>query len=175
MLFRSGIILLSGLLGFWQERNADRSVQKLRAMVQIKVTVKRSGKLKNISIEEIVSGDIVSLKAGDIIPGDCLILESKDLHLNESALTGESFPAEKAVCVLQTDISLSKRKNAVFQGTNVVSGTGTVLVVFIGTNTEFGKIFSEIEKHFPENALEKGIRRFGYRSEERRVGKECRL
>ncbi|HEX5171414.1 MAG TPA: magnesium-translocating P-type ATPase [Cyclobacteriaceae bacterium] len=156
------IILLSGILGFWQERNANRALEKLRAMVRVNATIVREGIAKDVPISEIVSGDIVLLNAGDIIPGDCLLLEANDLHVNEAALTGESFPAEKALGILPIDTVLSKRKNCVFQGTSVVNGTAKALVVHTGIHTEFGKISTQIEKHQPETAFEKGIRKFGY-------------
>ena len=73
------IVLVSGLLGFWQERGAVHAVQKLLAIVRIKATVVRDGDSKEVSLEEVVPGDIVVIKAGDAIPGDCLLLESKDL------------------------------------------------------------------------------------------------
>ena len=157
-----GIILLSGLLGFWQERNASRALQQLRAMVQVNATVMRGGNVKDISASEVVPGDIVLLNAGDIIPGDCVLLEANDLHVNEAALTGESFPAEKIPGVLATDTPLSKRKNSVFQGTSVVNGTAKVLVMYTGLHTEFGKISAELGMHQPETSFESGIKKFGY-------------
>ena len=157
-----GIILLSGLLGFWQERNASRALQELRAMVQVNATVMRSGTVKDISAAEVVPGDIVLLNAGDIIPGDSILLEANDLHVNEATLTGESFPAEKAPGVVATDTPLSKRKNCVFQGTSVVNGTAKVLVMYTGINTEFGKISEELGTHEPETSFERGIKKFGY-------------
>lgn len=157
-----GIILLSGLLGFWQERNASRALQKLRAMVQVNATVMRSGRMKDISASDVVPGDIVFLNAGDIISGDCILLEGNDLHVNESTLTGESFPAEKAPGALEVDTPLSKRTNCVFQGTSVVNGTAKVLVVYTGLQTEFGKISAELTIHQPETSFESGIKKFGY-------------
>ena len=76
------ILLVSGLLGFWQERGATNAVAKLLAIVQIKATVRRQGEAQEIPLAEIVPGDVVLLRAGDVIPGDCLILESKDLFVN---------------------------------------------------------------------------------------------
>lgn len=156
------IILLSGLLGFWQERNASRALQKLRAMVQVNASVLRSGKIKDIPASEVVPGDIVLLNAGDIIPGDCILLEANDLHVNESTLTGESFPAEKGPGAQAPDTPLSKRKNSVFQGTSVVNGTAKVLVVLTGMHTEFGEISAELGMHQPETSFESGIKKFGY-------------
>jgi Mg2+-importing ATPase len=89
------IVLISGLLGFWQERGAADAVSKLLALVQIKATVLRDGQSQDIANDAVVPGDIVLLTAGDSIPGDCLILDSKDLSVNEAALTGETYPADK--------------------------------------------------------------------------------
>lgn len=74
------IVIISGLLGFWQEHSASNAVQKLLAIVKIKATVVRDGKQQEIAIEEIVPGDVVALNAGDIVPGDCLLLESKSFR-----------------------------------------------------------------------------------------------
>ena len=78
------IVIISGLLGFWQEYSATDAVKKLLAIVQIKATVIRDGKQQEIHIEDIVPGDIIVLNAGDIVPGDCRILESKDIFVDES-------------------------------------------------------------------------------------------
>ena len=91
------IVVISGLLGFWQEHSASNAVAKLLAIVQIKAAVLRDGNQQEIPVEEIVPGDVVILNAGDIVPGDCLLLESKDLFVDEAMLTGETFPVEKAV------------------------------------------------------------------------------
>lgn len=157
-----GIIVLSGSLGFWQERNASHALQKLRAMVQVNATVIRSGSVKDISASEVVPGDILLLNAGDIIPGDSILLEANDLHVNEATLTGESFPSEKAPCVLPEGTPLSKRKNCVFQGTSVVNGTARALVLQTGIRTEFGKISAGLGMHQPETSFESGIKKFGY-------------
>jgi P-type Mg2+ transporter len=89
------IVIISGVLGFWQEYGASNAVAKLLAIVQIKATVLRDAKEQEIPIEEIVSGDIVVLHAGDIVPGDCLLIEAKDAFMDEAMLTGETFPVEK--------------------------------------------------------------------------------
>ena len=91
------IVLVSGLLGFWQEHSATNAVEQLLAMVQIKATVLRDGGPQEIPVEAIVPGDIVILNAGDIVPGDCLDYESKDLFVDEATLTGETYPVEKSV------------------------------------------------------------------------------
>ena len=73
------IVVASGLLGFWQERGSTMAVQKLMAIIQTKVSAMRGGNLKDVPLEEIVQGDVISLSAGDVVPADCLIIESKDL------------------------------------------------------------------------------------------------
>jgi Mg2+-importing ATPase len=156
------IVLMSGLLGFWQERGAADAVEKLLAIIQIKATLLRDGKPAEVAIEEIVPGDIVLLHAGDVIPGDSLLLESNNLFVNEAALTGETFPVEKTVGVLPAETPLSQRTNSLFTGTYAVSGTGTVLVVKTGKETEFGKVSETLRLRPPETDFERGIRRFGY-------------
>jgi len=156
------IVIISGLLGFWQEFGASNAIEKLLAIVQIKAAVFRDGKKGEIHIEEVVPGDIVSLSAGDIVPGDCLLLESKDLFVDEAMLTGETFPVEKAVSVLAADTPLAKRTNVVWMGTHIVSGSAKGLVTFTGKNTEFGKVSERLKLKPPETEFEHGIRRFGY-------------
>ena len=156
------ILFVSGILGFWQERGAANAVEKLLAIVQIKVMVMRDGSPKEMSLEEIVPGDIVMLNAGDIVPGDCLILESKDCFVDEATLTGETYPVEKMVRVLLPETTLGQRTNALFMGTHVVSGTAKALVVNTGTETEFGKVSERLKLRHPETEFERGVRRFGY-------------
>ena len=156
------IVLVSGLLGFWQERGAAGAVEKLLVVVQIKATCLRGGKPVDVRTNEVVPGDIVVLHAGDIIPADCLILESKDLFVNEATLTGETFPAEKAAAVLPPDTPLAKRTNSLFLGTSVASGTAQAVAVLTGKSTEFGKVSQTLTRRPPETEFERGIREFGY-------------
>ena len=156
------IVLVSGLLGFWQERGAAGAVEKLLAVVQIKATCQRGGKLVEVHTDEVVPGDVIVLHAGDIVPADCLILASKDLFVNEAALTGETFPAEKSAATLPADTPLAKRTNCVFLGTSVASGTATAVAVLTGKSTEFGKVSQTLTRKPPETDFERGIREFGY-------------
>lgn len=123
------IVLFSGSLSFWQEHGANNAVQKLLALVQIKADVLRNSKETAVSIENIVPGDIAVLNAGDAVAGDCLIVESVSLFVDESALTGESYPVEKQVGVLNSNTELSSRTNCLWMGTHVISGTGKAVVV----------------------------------------------
>jgi Mg2+-importing ATPase len=157
-----GIILISGLLGFWQEHRATSAVQKLVALVQVRVTILRDGSPKEIAIEEVVPGDIAVLNAGDVIPGDCLVMESRDLFVDEAVLTGETYPVEKSAQVLAAETPLNQRTNTLFMGTHAVSGTATAIVVNTGTSTEFGKVSKRLALRPPETEFEHGVRRFGY-------------
>jgi Mg2+-importing ATPase len=156
------IVLISGVLGFWQEHSASNAVEKLLALVQVTASVLRDGKENELPVELIVPGDIVILNAGDIVPGDCMLLESKDLFVDEAMLTGETFPVEKEASVLPSDTALSKRNNALWMGTHVVSGSAKALVVLTGKNTEFGKVSEQLKLKPEETEFEHGIRRFGY-------------
>ena len=100
------IVLASAVLGFWQEYSATNAVAKLRALVETKARVLRDGNEVTIPLAEVVPGDVVLLSAGAIIPGDGRLLETRELFVNEAALTGETFPAEKdAQSVDSTDRS----------------------------------------------------------------------
>jgi Mg2+-importing ATPase len=156
------IVLVSGLLGFWQEHSATNAVEKLLAIVQIKAAVLRDGSPTEILVEQIVPGDIVILNAGDIVPGDCLVQESKDLFIDEATLTGETYPVEKSVGVLPAETPLGQRTNCLWMGTHMVSGSAKALVVRTGKETEFGKVSERLKLRPQETDFEHGIRRFGY-------------
>jgi len=156
------IVGISGLLGFWQERGAADAMEKLIEIVEVKATVLRDEAEAEIPLEEVVPGDVTLLRAGDTIPGDCLILASKDLFVDEAALTGETFPVDKMEGVLPADTTLAARTNALFMGTHVVSGTARALVVHTGLVTEFGRISERLQIRPPETDFETGVRRFGF-------------
>ncbi len=155
----TAVVLMSTLLGFWQEYRASNALAALLAVVQAKSTVVRDGVEVQLTCEQIVPGDVVILNAGDTIPGDALILESKDLFVDESALTGESFPSEKGAGA--GGVRHGPRSNAVFKGTHVVSGTARILTVTTGAETEFGKISGQLRLRAPETDFERGLRHFG--------------
>lgn len=120
------IVIVSGLLGFWQEHRAATAVASLCAVVETKVRVLRAG------VEVLVPGDLVLLSAGAIIPADCRLLEARDLFVSEATLTGETYPGEKTPGALSANTALARRSNAVFMGTHVVSGSGKACVIHCG-------------------------------------------
>jgi P-type Mg2+ transporter len=156
------IIIISGLLSFWQEKGATDAVDRLLEVVEIKTTVLRDGKPAVVAHADVVPGDVVLLDAGDSVPGDCLIIESNTLFVDEATLTGESSPVEKEPGVRPAYTTLDKRTNTLFMGTHVVSGTATALVIETGRRTLFGKISKRLESNEPETDFEHGVRRFGY-------------
>jgi len=155
------IVLSSGILSFFQERNAGRVVEKLQSLIALKATVLRNGVIKEIIATEVVTGDIILLKAGDMLPADCLIIESNELHANEASLTGESYPARKEVGIINTDTELSKRTNCLWQGSNIVSGTAKAIAINTGKQTIFGSIVQSASSR-SETTFEKGIKDFGF-------------
>jgi Mg2+-importing ATPase len=156
------IVLISSLLGFWQEHGADNAVQALLQLVQVKATCLRDGVSVAVDTDAVVPGDLVVLRAGDIVPADCRILECRDLFVNEASLTGETFPVEKDAAPLPPETPLAQRTNSLFLGTSVVTGTARVVAVVTGPRTEFGKISQTLTQRSRETEFERGIRQFGY-------------
>jgi Mg2+-importing ATPase len=109
-----GIVTLSACLGFWHEWTAADAMKKLLARVRTRASVLRDGERVSVPVEEVVPGDVVILAAGDAVPGDGRILESRDLYVEEAALTGESFPLGKAAGTLPTGTPLSGRSNSLW-------------------------------------------------------------
>jgi Mg2+-importing ATPase len=156
------IIVLSGLLGFWQERGAAQAVEALLAVVQVKAEVLRDGATVEVPVEDLVPGDIVQVNSGDVIPGDCLVIDSHRLLVDEAALTGETYPVEKTVGAVPMDSPIARRTNAVFMGTHVVSGSGSILVAQTGRATQFGRVSGRLATAHVATSFERGMAAFGY-------------
>jgi P-type Mg2+ transporter len=156
------IILVSGLLGFWQERGATRMVEALLAVVRVTAEVVRDGITAAVPIEAVVPGDVVKLDAGDLVPGDCLLIASQTLLVDEAALTGETYPVEKTPGTVPADRPIGQRTNALFMGTHVVSGAGTALVIRTGRTTEFGQVSASLVGHQDATGFERGMTAFGF-------------
>ena len=135
------IILINGVLGYIQENRAEQSLHALRALSAPMAKVRRAGKVEVIAARELVPGDIVLLESGDRIPADVRWLSTMHVVVEESALTGESMPVEKSIeAIADRDAPLGDRLNMGYLGTLVQQGTGTAIVVAIGSDTEMGKI-----------------------------------
>jgi P-type Mg2+ transporter len=156
------IVFGSGVLSFIQEFRASQAVETLRARVRVTCAVLRSGQVENVPASEMVPGDVVTLSAGDLIPADGVLLEAKDFFVSQAALTGESYPVEKAPGQAAAAASVAERGNCVFMGTSVRSGTARMLVVQTGRSTVFGSIADRLRLRPPETEFERGIRHYGY-------------
>jgi Mg2+-importing ATPase len=155
------IVLVSGLLGFWQERGAARAIEALLKTVEQRSRLLRDGCEREVPADELVPGDVVLLDAGAGIPADCRLLTEQDLFVDEATLTGESFPVAKRPGVVPADAPLAARDNVLYLGTHTVSGSGRAVVVRTGGATEFGRIAGRLRLRPAETEFEHGVRRFG--------------
>jgi Mg2+-importing ATPase len=166
----STMVLLSTLLRFWQEFRSNKAAEELKAMVSSTAAVLRAGmqRPQEIPISTLVPGDIVYLSAGDMIPADVRLLTAKDLFVSQAMLTGESIPVEKYPLPPQKpdrspgSLYLLEQETACFMGTNVVSGTATVVVGATGNATYFGAVAKDIAGARPLTSFDKGISRVSW-------------
>jgi Mg2+-importing ATPase len=156
------IVLLSVLLNFFMEFQARHAVDEIRKQIAITAAVIRDGREQELPIANLVPGDIVQLKAGDLVPADGRLLSVKDLHVRESALTGESLPVEKAAADLPNGKhGVPDASNSIFLGTAVQTGIGTAVVVCTGKGTACGEIAQRLAMRPPETEFGRGVRHFG--------------
>ena len=153
------MVLLSVALNFIQTYRSQKAVDSIRKEVAPTANVLRDGKWSEIPRREIVPGDVIKVGAGDLVPADAELLQTRDLHVQQAALTGESLPVEKTAD--QTADSQND-SHKIFLGTSVVSGTATAKVTTTGKNTVFGDIATRLAKRAPETEFERGTRRFGF-------------
>ncbi|AMQ71034.1 calcium-translocating P-type ATPase, SERCA-type [Bacillus velezensis] len=140
------IVFVNGVLGFFQERRAEKSLHALKELSTPYVSALRDGSWKKIQSKELVPGDIMKFSSGDRIGADVRIVEAKSLEIEESALTGESIPVVKQADKLRKpDVSLGDISNMAFMGTIVTRGSGIGVVVGTGMNTAMGKIADMLE------------------------------
>lgn len=162
----STMVVVSAMLRFWQEWKANVSSEALLKMVTNTCYVKRiDHNDEEISISELVPGDVVMLAAGDMIPADLRIIEAKDLFVSQSSLTGESDPIEKrpeAKGKKYNTGSVVELENICYMGSNVVSGSATGIVFATGNNTYLGTIAKSIAGHRAATAFDKGISRVSF-------------
>ncbi len=135
-----GVVLINAVIGFIQEMNALRAIAALAHALDIDATVLTEGQKTCLSARELVPGDVVLLQSGDKVPADLRLLQTRELRIDESALTGESVAAEKSIASLPVDTLLADRANLAFSSTLVTYGTGLGVVVETGERTEIGRI-----------------------------------
>ena len=155
------IIMISAVLSYSHESKANNAVKKLLSSVSVKSSVLRDGKFEEIDNAMLTVGDIINVKTGDMIPADCLLIEENSLLMDESSLTGETFPVEKNNQKVSADTVLSNRKNSLWMGTHVISGSGRAVIVNLAKDSEFGKITASLGEKDSATDFEKGIKSFG--------------
>ncbi|HFK5586105.1 TPA: magnesium-translocating P-type ATPase [Elizabethkingia anophelis] len=159
------MLLFSTIIRFIQEFRSNKAAEALKKMVKTSCLTKRKFKdSEEIEIADIVPGDIILLSAGDMVPADCRILKSKDLFISESILTGEALPVEKNAFAIknakeQNPLTL---RNICFMGTNVVSGSATVVVANTGIFTYFGSISRNLVSKRPETSFDIGVNKVSF-------------
>ncbi|QQX61466.1 magnesium-translocating P-type ATPase [Pseudomonas chlororaphis] len=169
------MVLVSGLMRFWQEYRSAKAAEALKAMVRTTATVLRreqmgmKAALREVPMRDLVVGDIVQLSAGDMIPADIRLIESRDLFISQAVLTGEALPVEKYDTLGAVQEKSAHRTaaadqqdlldlpNICFMGTNVVSGTATAVVVATGARTYFGSLARSIVGSRTQTAFDRGV------------------
>jgi len=135
-----GVVVINAVVGFLQETKAEKAIEALAEMVATETTVRRDNIKLRVHSEELVPGDVVLLQSGDRVPADLRFVDLRNLHADESALTGESLPVAKQVDQLPVDTILAERKNLGYAGTFITSGQAEGVVFGIGDETEVGQI-----------------------------------
>jgi Mg2+-importing ATPase len=157
------MVFLSVIMDYFQERDARNAAEALKQTVKTRVVVVRDGKEKEVVIEEIYPGDIILLNAGKIVPADARVIFAKDFFVNQSSLTGESFPCEKYAEPIPTATTdLTTLDNIAFMGSSVTTGSARAVVLRTGKSTEFGKIAAKLVNREEETDFSKGMRKFGF-------------
>lgn len=156
-----GIIVMSALLGFFQEYKAEKTLEKLKKLITHKAKVKRNNKLVETESENLVPGDVVQLRIGDRVPADLRLIFCDNLSVDESILTGESVAVLKSSEPLKgTKLTIMEQKNMVFTGTYITSGIGTGIVVATGKNTAVGKTSLIMQQKIQPSGFQKQIKNF---------------
>ncbi len=157
------IVIFNAVMGLFQEQKAEKSLEALKKMSAPIAKVKRSGKVVEIESENVVPGDIVILETGSFVPADCRLINSYNLKIEESSLTGENVPEEKdATRILKSNTSMGDICNMAYATTIVVNGHGEAVVTETGMNTKVGKIAGMIiEDEAPETPIQKKLGEVG--------------
>ena len=143
------LLVANAVVGFWEEHTAGNAIEALKAQLAIKARVKRDGKWMNPPARELVPGDVIRMRLGDIVPADARLLDGDPVEVDQSALTGESLPAER------------KSGEAVFSGSIIRQGEIGALVYATGTNTYFGKTASLVQEAHTVSHFQKAVLKIG--------------
>ena len=150
------VIIISATISFVQEEKSNSAAKKLQGMITTKLDVIRNDVEIEVDIEELVPGDIVKLASGDMIPGDVRFIETKDLFIDQSQLTGESNPVEKFT-TSETNVGVTDLANIGFMGSNIVSGSAKAIILTTGGDTYFGSMAKSLNSYEEKSAFEKNL------------------
>ena len=134
------VVALNAVLGFVQERRAERSLEALRSMLTVRARVVRGGSVNEVDSTALVPGDIVMVEAGDRVPADARVLDAISVEAEEAALTGESAPVAKSAGTVPAEAPLGDRTNTLFMNSTITRGRATAVVTGTGMSTEIGRI-----------------------------------
>ena len=150
------VIIISATISFIQEEKSNSAAKKLQGMITNKLDVIRNDVELEVEIEELVPGDIVKLASGDMIPGDVRFIETKDLFIDQSQLTGESNPVEKFT-TSEPNVGVTDLANIGFMGSNIVSGSAKAIILTTGESTYFGSMAKSLNSYEEKSAFEKNL------------------
>ncbi|MEG0627598.1 MAG: magnesium-translocating P-type ATPase [Enterococcus sp.] len=156
------MILASVLITFIQEYRSQKASIELKEMIENTAAITRNGETKEIPMDEVVPGDILTLATGDMIPADAVLIWTKDLFVNQSSLTGESMPVEKFVpkeAAVADEMTALDLTNLVFMGTDVLSGQGKAIILKTGQQTFFGDIAKNATSKRGKTSFDIGLNR----------------
>ena len=151
------VILISAVISFVQTEKSNSAAQKLQKMISNRIDVIRNGSVTEIDITEVVPGDIVKLASGDMLPGDVRFIETKDLFIDQSQLTGESNPVEKFAGPDLSGDTISELDNLGFMGSNIVSGSAKAVVLTTGSRTYFGSMAKSLNTFQEKSSYEQNV------------------
>ncbi|MBN1856665.1 MAG: HAD-IC family P-type ATPase [Dehalococcoidia bacterium] len=140
-----GVLLLNAIIGFAQERQAEKAMEALLRMTAPKAQVRRDATVMSIAAELLVPGDVILLESGNRVPADARLIEENNLKVNESSLTGESLPVDKETDEVPEDSTVAERNNMVYMGTVVTYGRAAAVVTSTGMNTQMGSIATSLQ------------------------------
>lgn len=156
-----GIVVLTTLIGFIQERRGSVAVDALRARVGLSSRVLRDGALVVVPAIELVSGDVISLSAGDLVPADARVIDANACFVEEAMLTGETLPAEKHTGAVVSDASHDVPANGLYMGSSIRSGVARAVIVETGIRTRMGALARRLSEDAADTDFERGLRQFG--------------
>jgi Mg2+-importing ATPase len=154
------MVLLSVTLNYVLSYRSKRAAERLREEIAPTASVCRDGAWRDVPRRTLVPGDVIRLAAGDRVPADARLLQARDLHVQQSALTGESAPAEKEVCEQPGATAGADARHLVYLGTSVVAGSATAIVIATGRDTAFGDVAARLSERPPPTEFERGLAGF---------------